>query len=214
MIPVATIEHIARFDGQEVTLSGWLYNLRKSGKLLFPIFRDGTGLIQGVVAKNAVSEEVFAAARDLTQESSVIVTGKVRADARAPGGYELDVSHLQVVQLVPVDDPYPITPKDHGIEFLMDHRHLWLRSQRQHAILRIRAEIIKACRDFLDGEGYTLVDAPILTPAACEGTTTLFETDYFEEKAYLTQSGQLYSEAAVANSGWSSRRPPSLPSKT
>ena len=198
MIPVATIEHIARFDGQEVTLSGWLYNLRKSGKLLFPIFRDGTGLIQGVVAKNAVSEEVFAAARDLTQESSVIVTGKVRADARAPGGYELDVSHLQVVQLVPVDDPYPITPKDHGIEFLMDHRHLWLRSQRQHAILRIRAEIIKACRDFLDGEGYTLVDAPILTPAACEGTTTLFETDYFEEKAYLTQSGQLYSEAAAA----------------
>ena len=201
MIPVATIEHIARFDGQEVTLSGWLYNLRKSGKLLFPIFRDGTGLIQGVVAKNAVSEEVFAAARDLTQESSVIVTGKVRADARAPGGYELDVSHLQVVQLVPVDDPYPITPKDHGIEFLMDHRHLWLRSQRQHAILRIRAEIIKACRDFLDGEGYTLVDAPILTPAACEGTTTLFETDYFEEKAYLTQSGQLYSEAAAAALG-------------
>ena len=201
MIPVATIEHVARFDGQEVVIRGWLYNLRKSGKLIFPIFRDGTGLIQGVIEKNAVSEEVFNVARDLTQESSVIVTGKVRADARAPGGYELDITNLQVVHLVSVDDPYPITPKDHGIEFLMDHRHLWLRSQRQHAILRIRAKIIKACCDFLDNEGYTRVDAPILTPAACEGTTTLFETDYFEEKAYLTQSGQLYSEAAAAALG-------------
>ncbi|MBI1955266.1 MAG: asparagine--tRNA ligase [Acidobacteria bacterium] len=201
LAPVVAIEQIAHWAGQEVTIRGWLYNLREAGKLLFPIFRDGTGLLQGVVAKNAVSPEVFSLAKGLTQESSLLVTGKVRADARAPGGYELDVSHLQVVQLVPAEEPYPITPKEHGIEFLMDHRHLWLRSQRQHAILRIRHEICKACRDYLDGEGYTLVDAPILTPAACEGTTTLFETPYFDEKAYLTQSGQLYSEAAVAAFG-------------
>ena len=201
LAPVVAIEQIARWEGQEVTIRGWLYNLREAGKLLFPIFRDGTSLLQGVVAKNAVSPEVFSLAKGLTQESSLLVTGTVRADARAPGGYELDVSHLQVVQLVPAEEPYPITPKEHGIEFLMDHRHLWLRSQRQHAILRIRHEICKACRDYLDGEGYTLVDAPILTPAACEGTTTLFETPYFDEKAYLTQSGQLYSEAAVAAFG-------------
>ncbi|MBI3895670.1 MAG: asparagine--tRNA ligase [Acidobacteria bacterium] len=201
LAPVVTIEQIANWEGQEVIIRGWLYNLREAGKLLFPIFRDGTGLLQGVVAKNAVTPEIFALAKGLTQESSLLVTGKVRADARAPGGYELDVSHLQVVQLVPAEEPYPITPKEHGIEFLMDHRHLWLRSQRQHAILRIRHEISKACRDYLDGEGYTLVDAPILTPAACEGTTTLFETQYFDEKAYLTQSGQLYSEATAAAFG-------------
>ena len=196
------IENISRWDGQEITLCGWLYNLRAAGnKLLFPIFRDGTGLIQGVVAKNAVAPEVFEAARNLTQESSVIVRGKVRADQRAPGGFELDVIHVEVVQAVSPGDPFPITPKDHGVDFLMQHRHLWLRSQRQNAILRIRAEIAKACRDCLDQEGYLLMDAPILTPAACEGTTTLFETDYFEEKAYLTQSGQLYSEAAAAAFG-------------
>src|SRR3990172_2006687 len=171
LAPVVTIEQIARWEGQEVAIRGWLYNLREAGKLLFPIFRDGTGLLQGVVVKNAVSPEVFALAKGLTQESSLLVTGKVRADARATGGYELDVSHLQVVQLVPTEEPYPITPKEHGIEFLMDHRHLWLRSQRQHAILRIRHEICKACRDYLDGEGYLLADAPLLTPAACEGTT-------------------------------------------
>lgn len=199
--PVVPIEHIARWEGQEVTIRGWLYNLRESGKLLFPIFRDGTGLLQGVVVQKAVSPEVFSQAKELTQESSVIVTGKVRADQRAPGGFELDVSHLEVVQRVSPDDPFPITPKEHGIEFLMNHRHLWLRSQRQNAILRIRHEISKACRDCLEQEGYLLMDAPILTPAACEGTTTLFETDYFEEKAYLTQSGQLYSEAAAAAFG-------------
>ncbi|OFW34835.1 MAG: asparagine--tRNA ligase [Acidobacteria bacterium RIFCSPLOWO2_12_FULL_60_22] len=199
--PVVSIEQIARWEGQPVTIRGWLYNLRESGKLLFPIFRDGTGLLQGVVVRSAVSPEVFALAKGLTQESSVIVSGRVRADKRAPGGYELEVSHLQVVQLVPADDPFPITPKEHGVEFLMDRRHLWLRSQRQNAILRVRHEICKACRDFLDQEGYLLVDAPILTPAACEGTTTLFETPYFDEKAYLTQSGQLYSEATIAAFG-------------
>ncbi len=199
--PVVSIEQIARWDGREVTVQGWLYNLRHSGKLIFPIFRDGTGLLQGIVAQNAVSPEVFERTRQLTQESSVIVRGRVRADRRAPGGYELDVSHLEVVQGVPVEEPFPITPKEHGVEFLMNHRHLWLRSQRQNAILRIRHEISKACRDCLEGEGYLLVDAPILTPAACEGTTTLFETQYFDEKAYLTQSGQLYSEAAIAAFG-------------
>ena len=199
--PVVPIDQIARWEGKQVTIRGWLYNLRASGKIIFPIFRDGTGLLQGVIVKSAVPPEVFERAKELTQESSVIVTGTVRADTRAHGGYELDVSELQVLQLVPVSDPFPITPKEHGVEFLMDRRHLWLRSQRQNAILRIRHEISKACRDFLDQEGYLQVDAPILTPAACEGTTTLFETDYFEEKAFLTQSGQLYSEATCAAFG-------------
>jgi asparaginyl-tRNA synthetase len=198
---VVSIQNIASREGQQVTIQGWLYNLRESGKLLFPIFRDGTGLLQGVVVQKAVSAEVFSRTRELTQESSVIVSGKVRADKRAPGGYELDVTDLQVVQLVPAETPFPITPKEHGVEFLMNHRHLWLRSHRQNAILRIRHEISKACRDCLDQEGYLLVDAPILTPAACEGTTTLFETQYFDEKAYLTQSGQLYSEATAAAFG-------------
>lgn len=199
---VVTIERIAEHDGREVTIRGWVHNLRESGKLLFPIFRDGTGLIQGIVAQKAVPPEVFARTKELTHESSVVVSGNVRADKRAPGGYELDVTNVEVVQLVSKDDPFPITPKEHGVDFLMNHRHLWLRSQRQHAILRVRAEIIKACRDCLDEEGYLLVDAPILTPAACEGTTTLFETQYFEDdKAYLTQSGQLYSEATAAAFG-------------
>ena len=180
-----------------MTLRGWLYNLRESGKLLFPIFRDGSGQIQGVVPKNAVSPETFDALKGLTQESSVIVEGKVRADKRAPGGYELDVSSVQVLQKVPESEPYPITPKEHGVDFLMEHRHLWIRSPRQAAILRVRAEIIKAARDFLDDRGFTLTDPPILTPAACEGTTTLFPVDYFEEQAYLTQSGQLYIEATA-----------------
>jgi asparaginyl-tRNA synthetase len=200
--PVVSIQDIAQWDGRQVTIRGWLYNLRESGKLLFPIFRDGTGLLQGIVAKKAVSPEVFERAKELTHESSVIVSGSIRADQRAPGGYELDVTDVQIVHLVSKDDPFPITPKEHGVDFLMNHRHLWLRSQRQHAILRIRAEICKACRDCLDEEGYLLVDAPILTPAACEGTTTLFETQYFEDdKAYLTQSGQLYSEATAAAFG-------------
>ena len=197
MSPVTTIAEIGKHEGQTVTIRGWLYNLRESGKLLFPQFRDGSGVIQGVVPKNAVTPEVFDAVKTLTQESSVIVEGKVRADKRAPGGYELDVANVQVVQRVPESSPYPITPKEHGTDFLMEHRHLWVRSQRQAAILRVRAEIIKAARDFFDERGFTLTDPPIITPAACEGTTTLFPVDYFEEQAFLTQSGQLYVEATV-----------------
>jgi asparaginyl-tRNA synthetase len=195
--PVTTISQIGRHEGETVTIRGWLYNLRESGKLLFPIFRDGSGLIQGVLAKNAVAPEIFETVKGLTQESSIIVEGKVRADKRAPGGYELDVSNVQVLQRVAESDPYPITPKEHGVDFLMEHRHLWIRSPRQAAILRVRAEIIKAARDFFDERGFTLTDPPILTPAACEGTTTLFPVDYFEEQAYLTQSGQLYIEATA-----------------
>jgi asparaginyl-tRNA synthetase len=197
MFPVTTIVEIGKHDGQSVTLRGWLYNLRESGKLLFPQFRDGSGVIQGVVPKNAVTPEVFEAIKTLTQESSVIVEGKVRADKRAPGGYELDVTNVHVVQRVPEADPYPITPKEHGTEFLMEHRHLWVRSQRQASILRVRAEIVKAVRDFFDEREFTLTDPPILTPAACEGTSTLFPVDYFDEQAYLTQSGQLYIEATA-----------------
>ena len=164
MSTLTTIAEIGKHDGQTVTLRGWLYNLRESGKLLFPQFRDGSGVIQGVVPKNAVTPEVFEAIKTLTQESSVIVEGKVRADKRAPGGYELDVVNVQVVQRVPESDPYPITPKEHGTEFLMEHRHLWVRSQRQASILRVRAEIVKAVRDFFDERGFTLTDPPILTP--------------------------------------------------
>src|ERR1700752_2775866 len=195
--PVTTIAEVGKHDGQAVTIRGWLYNLRESGKLLFPQFRDGSGVIQGVVPKNAVPPEVFDAVKTLTQESSVIVEGKVRADKRAHGGYELDVSNVQVLQRVPESDPYPITPKDHGTDFLMEHRHLWVRSQRQAAILRVRAEIIKAARDFFDERGFTLTDPPILTPAACEGTSTLFPVEYFGDEAYLTQSGQLYIESTA-----------------
>jgi asparaginyl-tRNA synthetase len=195
--PVTTIADIGKHEGQTVTIRGWLYNLRESGKLLFPQFRDGSGLIQGVVPKNAVPPEVFDAIKGLTQESSVIVEGKVRADKRAPGGFELDVSGVQVLQRVSEGDPYPISPKEHGVEFLMEHRHLWVRSQRQASILRVRAEIIKAARDFFDEHGFTLTDPPILTPAACEGTSTLFPVNYFEEQAFLTQSGQLYIEATA-----------------
>ena len=195
--PVVEIRNMSRHVDQEVTLEGWLYNLRESGKIVFPIFRDGTGLMQGVVVKSAVPPEVFEKARELTQESSLRVTGKVRAEPRAPGGFELGVTGLEILQLVPADQPYPITPKDHGVEFLMDHRHLWLRSTRQRAILGVRHQIIRACRDFFDDRGFVLVDTPILTPNACEGTTTLFEVEYFDQKAYLTQSGQLYNEAAA-----------------
>jgi asparaginyl-tRNA synthetase len=197
MSPVTTIAEIGKHEGQSVTIRGWLYNLRESGKLLFPQFRDGSGVIQGVVPKNAVTPEVFEAVKTLTQESSVIVEGRVRADKRAHGGFELDVANVQVLQRVPESDPYPITPKEHGTDFLMEHRHLWLRSQRQAAILRVRAEIIKAARDFFDDRGFTLTDPPIITPAACEGTTTLFPVDYFDDQAYLTQSGQLYIEATA-----------------
>lgn len=193
------IRDIGRHAGQEVTIKGWLYNQRSSGKLLFPQIRDGSGVIQGVVFKKNVPEQVWSEFEHLTQESSVIVRGKVRADDRAPGGFELDVIDLEVVQ---VAEAYPITPKEHGVEFLMDHRHLWLRSRRQHAILTIRAEVIRAVRDFFDSNGFLLMDTPIFTPAACEGTTTLFGVPYFEEAmAYLTQSGQLYNEATAAAFG-------------
>jgi asparaginyl-tRNA synthetase len=188
------IAEIGRFDGQTVTLKGWLYNKRSSGKLHFLQLRDGSGILQCVVFKGDVTAEQFAAADHLPQESSLIVTGSVRADPRAPLGYELSVRELQVVQAA---EAYPITPKEHGVAFLLDHRHLWLRSARQQAILRIRAAVIRACRDYFDGKGFLLLDAPIFTPAACEGTTTLFATDYFGEPAYLTQSGQLYAEAGA-----------------
>src|ERR1700745_1330192 len=198
MSSVTTISEIGKHAGQSVTIRGWLYNLRESGKLLFPQCRDGSGLIQGVVPKNAVAPEVFDAIKGLTQESSVIVEGKVRADKRAPGGFELDVSNVQVLQRVSENEPFPISLKEHGVDFLMDNRHLWIRTPRQAAILRIRAEAIRAAREFMDSQGYTLTDAPMFTPAACEGTSTLFEVNYIDDqKAYLTQSGQLYIEATA-----------------
>ena len=191
-----TIADAAQHVDQTVSIPGWLYNIRKSGKIIFPQLRDGTGLMQCVAVKSALPEDVFETLKGLTQESSLTLTGKIRADVRAQGGFELDVESVDVHQRVPEDQPYPITPKEHGTEFLMDHRHLWLRSQRQHAIIRVRHTIIKAVRDYFDSHGFTLVDTPIFTPAACEGTTTLFEVNYFDDdKAYLTQSGQLYNEA-------------------
>jgi asparaginyl-tRNA synthetase len=197
--PHVYVSELKHHAGREVTLRGWLYNLRSSGKLLFPQLRDGTGLVQCVVFKKNVTEELFDALKGLGQESALVVRGTVRADERAPGGFEIDVTQAEVVQAV---EGYPITPKEHGTEFLMDHRHLWLRSRRQHAILKVRHTIVRAVRDFLDDDGFTLCDTPILTPAACEGTTTLFELDYFgEEKAYLSQSGQLYNEATAAAFG-------------
>jgi asparaginyl-tRNA synthetase len=195
---VATIASLSSHEGQTVTLRGWLYNLRASGKLLFPIFRDGTGTIQGIVPKAAVPEAVFETLKNLTLESSVIVTGKVRADSRAPSGFELDVENVEVVQRVPDETPFPITLKEHGVDFLMEHRHLWLRTPRQSAILRVRATIMRAAAEYFDTNGFIRTDPPILTPNACEGTSELFEMDYFDnDKAYLTQSGQLYIEATA-----------------
>jgi asparaginyl-tRNA synthetase len=194
---IATISSLAAHVGDTVTLRGWLYNMRESGKLLFPIFRDGTGTIQGIVPKAAVSPEVFDRVKSLTQESSVIVTGSVRADARAPSGFELDVADVEIVHLVPTDAPFPITPKEHGVDFLMEHRHLWVRTPRQSSILRIRATIMRAAQEYFDTNGFIRTDPPILTPAACEGTSTLFELDYFGDPAFLTQSGQLYMEATA-----------------
>jgi asparaginyl-tRNA synthetase len=193
------IDELSDHVGQEVTIKGWLYNLRSSGKILFPQLRDGTGVVQCVALKNSVTPEVWDALKGLGQESALAIRGTVRADSRAPGGYEIDLIDAQVFDEV---HDYPITPKEHGTEFLMDHRHLWLRSRRQHAILKVRHTVVKAVRDFFDNDGFTLADAPIFTPAACEGTTTLFEVDYFDgEKAYLTQSGQLYNEATAAAFG-------------
>jgi asparaginyl-tRNA synthetase len=197
--PRTFINQLSQHVGSEVTLKGWVYNIRSSGKIIFPQLRDGSGIAQCVVVRSAVQPEVWEALKGLGQESALIVRGTVRADQRAPGGHEIDVAHAEVVQEV---HDYPITPKDHGTEFLLDHRHLWLRSRRQHAVLKIRHTVVQAVRDFLDDNDFTLCDAPIFTPAACEGTTTLFEVDYFEgEKAYLTQSGQLYNEATAAAFG-------------
>jgi asparaginyl-tRNA synthetase len=193
-----TIDAAGQHAGQEVTIRGWLRSRRDSGKLHFLTVRDGTGDLQAVVSKKAVGDDQFAVSASLTQESSLVLTGQLRRDDRAPGGYELDVSRIEALQIA---QPFPIQPKEHGVGFLMEHRHLWLRSHRQHAILRIRHEIIRACRNFFDERGFILVDAPIFTPNACEGTTTLFQTQYFDETAYLTQSGQLYSEATAAAFG-------------
>ena len=196
--PLSTIAEIGRHVGETVTLRGWLYNLRSSGKLLFPTFRDGSGTIQGIVPKAAVSEETFNTLKGLTLESSLVVTGKVREDARAPSGYELDVESVQVTQRIPEETPYPISRKEHGVDFLMENRHLWLRTPRQSAILRVRATIMRAAAEYFDTSGFTRTDPPILTPNACEGTSDLFEMKYFdEEMAYLTQSGQLYVEATA-----------------
>jgi asparaginyl-tRNA synthetase len=191
----AYIEDLSKHVSEEVTIHGWLYNKRSSGRIRFLLVRDGTGIVQCVVASGDVSEEIFKTFDVVTQESSLIVTGTVRKDDRAPGGHELQLRDVQVMQIA---RDYPITPKDHGMEFLMDRRHLWLRSSRQHAIMRVRDHIIRSIREFFASNGFLVIDSPILTPAACEGTTTLFETEYFDlGKAYLTQSGQLYAEAAA-----------------
>lgn len=188
------IREIGNYVGQEVTLKGWVYNRTDKGKLQFLVIRDGTGFIQAVAFQKELPAEVFQRAASLTQESSVVVTGVVREDPRAPGGYELGITNIEIIQLV---QDYPIALKEHGVEFLMANRHLWIRTKRQHAILMVRVEVIRAIRDWLDSHGFVNMDTPILTPAACEGTTTLFETDYFGEPAYLTQSGQLYNEANI-----------------
>src|SRR5215831_9474487 len=194
-MPVVTIESLGGHVGETVTLRGWLAARRSSGKVHFLQVRDGTGTVQCVMGKNDVAADVFARADHLPQETSLELTGEVRADKRAPLGVELGVADLHVLH-APTDE-YPIAPKDHGTAFLLEHRHLWLRSSRQHAVLRIRAEVVRAAREYLDGHGFLGFDAPILTPAACEGTTTLFPVEYFGETAYLTQSGQLYGEAGA-----------------
>ncbi len=192
------IEDIGQYDGQEVEIRGWVYNKRSSGKVRFLLVRDGTGIIQGTIFSQDKDFPLFRVFDELTQESSLIVRGQVRADKRAPGGYELEVKEIEVIQIA---HDYPITPKEHSVAFLMEHRHLWLRSQKQHAVLQVRAETIRAIRDFFNDRGFRLMDTPILTPSACEGTTTLFETSYFDQKAYLSQSGQLYNEATAAAFG-------------
>lgn len=188
------IEDISAYKDQEVEIRGWVYNKRSSGKVRFLVLRDGTGILQGTISSSEKDSPLFEKFDKLTQESSLIVRGCVREDKRAPGGFELSIEDIEILQLA---KDFPITPKSHGIPFLMEHRHLWLRSQKQYAILQIRAELIKAIRDFFDGRGFRLMDTPILTPSACEGTTTLFETEYFDQKAYLSQSGQLYNEATA-----------------
>jgi len=193
------VEELGKHVGESVTVRGWLYHRRSSGKLHFLEVRDGTATVQCVVFKGNVSPETFLLADHIQQESALEVMGTVKEHARTPGLYELDAKDVKL--LAPVAREYPIGPKEHGTDFLMDHRHLWLRSRRQHAIVRVRHTIVKAVRDFFDDRGFTLIDAPILTSNACEGTSTLFETDYHGDKAYLTQSGQLYMEAAAAAFG-------------
>jgi asparaginyl-tRNA synthetase len=190
---VVAIKDIATCDGKEATVQGWIYHKRSSGKIQFLVVRDGTGYLQVVLVKSEIAPEVWEAALEAGQESSLVVSGPVREDKRAPGGYEMAGQNLEVVHAT---NDYPIGPKEHGTEFLLDHRHLWLRSKRPHALLRIRSEVEQGCRDFLHCRDFVLIDSPILTPAACEGTSTLFETDYFGDKAYLSQSGQLYLEPA------------------
>lgn len=197
-VPKTSIDQISAYVGQTVTIQGWVRHHRAGGKVQFLTIRDGTGDLQAVLSKQSLGDETFRLASRLTQESSLQLTGHVRADARAPGGFELDTTSVDIIQIA---ETFPIQPKEHGVGFLMDHRHLWLRSPRQQAILRIRHEIIRACRNFFDDRGFTLLDTPIFTPNACEGTTTLFQTPYFDETAFLTQSGQLYSEATAAAFG-------------
>jgi asparaginyl-tRNA synthetase len=197
-VTTVLIKDIGQHNGKQVTLKGWLYNRRSSGKIQFLIIRDGTGFIQAVLVQSEVSSQDWELATGLTQESSVEITGMVKEDTRSPLGYELAVETFAVIHSA---EEYPISLKEHGVDFLLDHRHLWLRTPRQAAIMHIRNSVIKAMRDWLDTEGFTLIDAPILTPAACEGTTTLFETEYFGDKAYLSQSGQLYMEAAAMAMG-------------
>ncbi len=192
--PITTVRELGKYAGQSVTLRGWVYSKRSSGKVKFLMFRDGSGIVQFVLVTGQTPSNAMEDFEKLTQETSLIVTGKVRENARAKGGFELDLETLQILQIA---QDYPIGPKEHGPDFLLSNRHLWLRSQRPHAILRIRARFVKAIRDFFDNNGFTLMDTPIFTPAACEGTTTLFETEYFGEKAYLSQSGQLYGEAGA-----------------
>lgn len=192
------INELKNHVGEKVTLKGWAYNVRSSGKIKFLLLRDGTGLCQCIYFRGECEPTAFEEFEKLTQETSVIVTGKVRAEPRSPGGFEIGAETLEIIGAA---NEYPITPKEHGTEFLMENRHLWLRSKRQHAILRVRSELIAAIRDFFDGRGFTLTDAPIFTPSACEGTSNLFETQYFDEKAYLSQSGQLYMEATAAALG-------------
>lgn len=194
MAVVTTIERISKYVDQDVTINGWLFNKRSSGKIQFLQIRDGSGFIQGVVVKNDVSPEVFEKCKNITQESSIMVTGSVRADERAPSGFELTVKEVEVVAIA---QEYPISLKEHGTDFLMDHRHLWIRTPKQHAILRIRDEINRAIRDFFHERDFVLIEPPIITPASCEGTTELFEIDYFGQNAYLSQTGQLYAEAAA-----------------
>jgi len=192
------IEDIAAYKDQDVELRGWVYNTRSSGKIRFLLLRDGTGIMQCTIFSKDENDPLFGKFDALTQESSLIVRGRVREDKRAPGGFELGVQDLEIFQIA---KDYPITPKEHSTPFLMEHRHLWLRSRKQHAVLQVRAEVIRAIRDFFDGRGFRLMDTPILTPSACEGTTTLFETKYFDQSAYLSQSGQLYNEATAAAFG-------------